>query len=359
MLKSRLVWRIPLLLLAVAALLAGMWAGLLRIGWQWPLLRATLPVSHGPLMICGFLGTLIILERAVVINRLWAYLGVLWSGLGGLLLLVGVGGAAGPAPVALGSQWLVIIFFKFLSQHPALHTWVMAAGALSWLVGCLLWLGGQPVFQVVLWWMGFLVFTIAGERLELNRVMRPARSTQRLFVIAAAVLALGVTLSVFYADLGTRVSGVGLLALAAWLLRYDLARRTVYKTGLTRFIAVCLLGGYFWLAFAGAVALGYGFIPAGPVYDALLHAVFLGFVISMIFGHAPVIFPAVLNIPMNYRPVFYAPLALLHASLLLRMVGDFAALRWARLGGGLLNAIAILAYFGLMAAQYVVRKREG
>jgi len=41
--------------LAMAALLAGLWAGLVRIGWAWPALRPTLPISHGPLMISGFL----------------------------------------------------------------------------------------------------------------------------------------------------------------------------------------------------------------------------------------------------------------------------------------------------------------
>ena len=33
----------PLILLAVLALLAGLWAGLLRMAWQLPLLQPTLP----------------------------------------------------------------------------------------------------------------------------------------------------------------------------------------------------------------------------------------------------------------------------------------------------------------------------
>ncbi len=54
---------------ALAALLAGLWAGLVRIGWPRPRLYAPLPAAHGPLMVCGFLGTLICLERAVALNR--------------------------------------------------------------------------------------------------------------------------------------------------------------------------------------------------------------------------------------------------------------------------------------------------
>ena len=59
---------IPFLALAILALLFAMWAGLLRLGWILP----TLPnraLAHGPLMISGFLGVLIPLERAVAIRQ--------------------------------------------------------------------------------------------------------------------------------------------------------------------------------------------------------------------------------------------------------------------------------------------------
>lgn len=68
-------FRLPLLALAFAALLGALWGGLLRIGWNWPLLHPPLPMAHGPLMVGGFLGTLISLERAVALNRRWAYAG--------------------------------------------------------------------------------------------------------------------------------------------------------------------------------------------------------------------------------------------------------------------------------------------
>jgi hypothetical protein len=58
---------IPFLALAILALLFAMWAGLLRLGWALPTLP-TLALAHGPLMISGFLGVLIPLERAVAIN---------------------------------------------------------------------------------------------------------------------------------------------------------------------------------------------------------------------------------------------------------------------------------------------------
>lgn len=92
------------------------------------------------------------------------------------------------------------------------------------------------------------------------------------------------------------------------------------------------------------LAIWYGRVPAEPGYDAWLHALFLGFVFAMIFGHAPIIFPSVLQLPVVFHHRFYAHLGLLHASLLVRVVGDVAGL-WAwRRWGGLLNVLAILIF---------------
>jgi len=85
--------------------------------------------------------------------------------------------------------------------------------------------------------------------------------------------------------------------------------------------------------------------------------VLLGFVFSMVFGHAPIIFPAVLRVAVPYHPYFYVPLALLHASLVVRLAGDIAlSLEW-RAWGGALNAIA-LAAFVLGTISAVVRGRR-
>ncbi len=141
------------------------------------------------------------------------------------------------------------------------------------------------------------------------------------------------------------VFAAGLLALSIWLVKQDLARRTVRGMGLTRFIAVCLLGGYGWLGAGAVIMLGAGGLaPGAASYDAAVHALALGFVLSMVFGHAPIIFPAVLRVPVPYHPAFYAPLALLHLSLVVRLAGDaMGRFEWTR-AGGLLNALAIAAF---------------
>jgi hypothetical protein len=110
-----------------------------------------------------------------------------------------------------------------------------------------------------------------------------------------------------------------------------------------------LLSGYAWLLVSGIIALLYGATPAGPVYDAMLHSIFLGFVFAMVFGHAPIIFPAVLGIAIEYKPYFYFPLILLHISLVVRIGGDLLGSSPARLWGGLFNVIAVIVYLGILA----------
>ena len=59
-----------------------------------------------------------------------------------------------------------------------------------------------------------------------------------------------------------------------------------------------------------------GLAPGSPARDAALHAAAVGFVFSMVFGHAPIIVPAIMRVTLPYWPAFYVPLVMLHASLL-------------------------------------------
>jgi hypothetical protein len=350
--------RYPLMGLAMVALSAALWAGLVRLGWNWPPLQQGLPLAHGPLMVSGFLGTLIGMERAVALQERWTYLSPALSGVGGLVMVLGVPGAAGPLLITLGSLVLVVISAAIVRRHPALYTVIMAGGAVAWLVGNLLWVSGWPVFHIVLWWAGFLILTIAGERLELGRLVRLSQRAQLAFLGATGMFLAGlVTLLPAYSS-GTRLAGAGMIALAAWLLCYDIARRTVRKPGLPRFSAVCLLSGYLWLGVAGVIALGFGGVPAGPYYDALLHAIFLGFVFSMIFGHAPIIFPAVLGVPVAFHRSLYAHLALLHTSLLVRVGADLLFAMEVRRWAGLLNGVALLLFIASTGYSILRARRE-
>lgn len=346
---------IPFLLLAMLGLLAALWAGLMRLGWQLPALTPSLALLHGPVMISGFLGTLITLERAVAMKQKWMYLPPLLSGLGWLTSVLIQDSPLGAILLALASLGGVAILAEMTRREFALHTAAMLTGMLAWLAGNLLWLSGWQVYQVVFFWMGFLVLTIAGERLELSRVLRPAKIQQQLFGGIAILFLAGILLTLVNPQIGTRVTGLALILLALWSLRNDIAWRNIrHSLPLTRYIAWCLALGFVWLGVGGGLSLGFGAQAAGPRYDALLHVVFIGFVISMIFGHAPIIFPAVLGTPINFQPGFYFHLALLHLSLLVRVVGDYANLPAVRMWGGLLNETAILIFIGMTI--YSVRK---
>lgn len=349
----------PLLMATgMLALLGGLWAGLHRLGWAGPVLQPALPAAHGPLMVCGFLGTVISLERAVALDRAWAFLAPGCTGVGALLTLGGIGGDAGPLFVTAGSFGLVAIFGVVLSIQMAPFALVMGGGALAWVVGNGLWLVGWPVHALVPWWIGFPVLTIAGERLELSRMLFQANWTRLLFLGLVGLLGLALVLSVQAPDPGFRGMGLGLVAIAGWLGMYDMARRTIAVEGLTRFIAVCLLMGYVWLAVGGGLALAYGNTGAGLVYDATLHAVFVGFVFSMIFGHAPVTFPSVLGVSIPYRRFFYVHVALLHGTLILRVVGDLGGpVAW-RTWGGWGNAAAILLFLGATLSSVAIGEND-
>ena len=360
-------WVPPLMAAALVCLLAGLWAALVRLGLPVPAGISSLPQAHGPLMVMGFLGTFIALERAVALGRTWGYLAPAAAGVGGLALSAGAPAEIGEALLGCGGLGLVAIFVAVLRIQPSLHNGVLAAGAACWVVAAGLWLLGWDISRFVPWLAAFLVLTITGERLELSRMGGTTGRARLLFAGAAGVFAAGLLASLAggpaavvpgeAVPAGIRVTGAGLIALAAWLSRYDIARRTVRGSGVTRYMAAALLAGYVWLAIAGILWAGFGQMADGPAYDAELHAIFLGFVMSMIFAHAPVIVPSVLGRPLPYRPALYVPLALLHLSLALRLAGgDLAGNVQAWQWGGSLNEVAILLFL-IMAVALVIRSR--
>jgi len=348
--------RLPLLALGFVGLAVGVGAGLARLDWNVPALAASAAALHGPLMIGAFLGVVISLERAVAIGRRWAYLGPLAAGLGGIAAVAGMATIA-PWLLLAGSVVLLAATIDIFRRQPALFTFTLVVGAVCWVVGNGSWTAGSPVRDVVTWWLAFLVLTIAAERLELSRFLPTSRAATAMFALILLTLVIGLIGSP--RNWGSQVFAAGLLALAAWLLKQDIARRTVRGQGLTRFIAVCLLSGYAWLAVGGAVILASGgLLPGSPSYDAAIHALAIGFVFSMVFGHAPIIFPAVMRVRMPYHWTFYAPLGLLHVSLAIRLAGDAVEhYEWTR-AGGLLNALALAAFLvGTVTA--VARARRG
>lgn len=348
-------WRLPVLAAAAIALFGGLYAALLLLGLTVPGPPAPIEQVHGPVMTFGFVGTLVALERAVAAGRRVALLAPACSAAGGLVLLAGGPGPAGQLLLMSGAVGLLGVYRILWKRQATVALLAQAAGAFAWYAAVLLWLAGEPIAGTVPWMAVFVVATIAGERLELAHVAL-APGAERWFLAALAALLAGSAAATLWPGPGAQAFGLGLLAVTAWLAVFDVARRTVRGRGLPRYAAAGLLAGYAWLALAALLWAGAGAAEAGARYDAVLHAVFLGFTMSMIFVHAPVILPAVLRRPLPYRPVLYLPLALLHASLLARVaLGDAAGLTAVWRWSGAVNVAAVPAFLATAAIISVRR----
>ncbi|HWV84212.1 MAG TPA: hypothetical protein VNZ62_02100 [Capillimicrobium sp.] len=339
------VRRLPLLAGAAVALVFGLWTGLQRLGVDVPELRWTLAALHGPLLVLGFLGTQIGLERAVALGRSWPYLAPAATAAGALWLVLGLPADAGRALLTAGGVALVAASVAVYRRQPGLPPAIMGLGAVAWSVGGVAWLAGAAVVAVVPWLAAFLVLTIVGERLELSRVRRPSRRAVAVLLAAIAAFLAGVALADAAPAVGVRLAGAGLLAQAAWLARCDVALRTIRRPGAPRYMAAAMLAGTAWLAVAGVAWLVEGDLAgAGLAYDAMVHALFLGFVFSMVFAHAPVIVPAVLGVALPFTRAMYVPLALLQAGLVVRVAGDLAGSAEAARWGGVIDEAAIVLF---------------
>ncbi len=349
-----LVLRVSLLFSAVILMISGLWAGLLRMGWQLP--NNVSAMQHGPLMVVAFFATLIALERAVGLAKLWVYLSPLILGLAGFSsLLFGTTRFSLLLFVVGSGVYLISAIYLFILQK-ADFSFVMALGALALFVANILWTFNIPLNTVVIFWASYLVLIITGERLELSRFVKKPKLAVQVFLGSVVINIIGLLIMLVNQDIGIRIVAFAFLVMAAWLLRYDIARVNIKRDGVYRFMAAALLAAYFWLAVAGIWFLVVGMRLAGPQYDGPLHAIFLGFVFSMVFAHAPVIFPAVLKLKIKFSKILYAPLVLLHVSLAVRLYGDLYSYQL-RYWGGMLSAIAIVLYFiSAMAVTLIASK---
>lgn len=357
--RARLLLVVP----AAFCLLTGVWAGLSLLGlpvWM-PAVAERMPEMHAPVLVFGFVGTLVALERAVALRAAWAYAAP-------ALLVAGVVTAAAPwsptpgvggALVIAGLAAHVAQYAAIARRQPATATAIQLTAAATGLTAGVAWVGGVPPSRLVPLLAAFLILTIVGERLELARLNAPSPAAERMLFALTLAFAVAAVVSLVVPGAAVAAAGALLAGIVGWLVRFDVARRFAGRPGLPGFVAVCLLAGYGWLAVAAAGWLLGGSQTDGPLYDATTHAIFLGFVVTMIMAHAPIILPAVLGVRIPYHPALYAPVGLLHLGLAVRVVagdawGSILALR----AGGILAAIAITAYAATVVAT-ALRSRPG
>ncbi len=335
---------------AALGLLSGLYAGLAKLGFLGDI-NLNIPGGlHGPLMINAFLGTLISLERAAALEKRWT-LSSPFLMAASVIFMLFVDLQYGSWLFTAGSLFVTGTLLHICLIQPKIYHYIMAMGGTSLFIGNLLFSMGAPVFEIVIWWMGFPVLTIFGERLELNRVMRPPQKAQLAFVAFIFIWISGTILLHFNRIHGWHLLMASTLVSAIWLIKYDIARKTIKSVQWTKYSAWCLLSGYGWLILTGVFGLIYGLPAAGPIYDALLHMVFVGFIFSMIFAHASVIIPSLSGKIITWSRYFYLPLILLHGSLIIRISGDFLGIFVVRSAGSWMNVLAILMFLGGVLIQ--------
>jgi hypothetical protein len=347
---NRAVAVIPLI---IFSLLMAIWAGWLRIGWSIPLTGAA--GMHGCLMVNSFLASLIFLERAVTFkSKWWLALPVVHAS--SALAFATQFTSLGYLLVTLGSMGFLVLCGYFIYRYQELYYYVFFAGAFCLLMGNGILYGKHDYPAAAPWWMGFLLFTIVAERLELSRFLSLTSLKKGLLVCFLATVLAGL---IWPAETGAVIFAAAMALTALWLLKYDMARHSIRISGQHRYSGLLLITGYLWLLVTAALMVVKDKFVFG--YDAVLHSFFIGFVFSMIFSHAPIILPAVARLPVKiYRPVLYVWFGLMQLSLIMRMAGDAGGNIYWRKMGGLLNGCAMLLFFVSIAVivRMSLQKRE-
>lgn len=342
--------RLPFLFLAIACLLIGIVTGLARAGVVTPDWLSIHTGFHSIFMISGFFGTVIGLERAVAIHKPWAFIAPLMSAFGALLILMN-------QPESLAASLFVIAGCVFTTANirvtliqPAIYTITLLTGAGLWLVGNTGWLISDNAWISIPFGLSFLVLTIAGERLEMTRFLPPRKYATYAFLCISGLLLVGTFMSALTSFGNNTLLGLSYALLALWLMQFDIVRKTIRKAGITRFVAVCLLNGYLWLLIGG-IFLGDVLNVGSYQRDAAIHAIGLGFIFSMVIGHAPIIFPAVVRLAIPFSGIFYIPLAVINLGLVLRFAATVVSSHEMRQAGAILSAVAIITFLACVITQ--------
>ena len=341
-----------LLPLIAVSLLIGIWTGWIRIGWNFPFTQNS--GDHGALMVGGFIGTLICLERTSNLKNKIALLIPFINALSVIFFLIKMPNIAFWF-LLTGSVGLTLIYLKLYFEFSEIYILLMTAGAFCYLIGNTLLIKTNFYPQAAMWWIAFLYFTILGERLELSRYLQIKTIHKTILIILLAVYIAGILIP-FHSS-GGYVTAVSLIGSALWLFKYDMAKKSLQRDGQHFYSGVVLLTGYFWLIITG-LFMAYGSY-SGLLYDAVIHSFFLGFVFSMIFAHAPIILPGVLKLQISiFNRSLYFWFVLLQVSLVIRILGSVLPSTDLKMIGGITNGMAILGFLLNIAILTIIGKKR-
>jgi hypothetical protein len=364
--------------LSACLFLIAIWGGLYRIGWTIPVFFPGLPGIHGPLIVCGFLGVMFSMERASAAKKKYAYVTPLTIGAGAVSLLFSPMGRLPQLLVLLGSLGFLWECGLLFSRGRNLFNLFYFLGSTLWVAGMVVWMARWPVFYVYLWWMGFVLFVLLGQRLEIARRIQMHESPEWLLAGALALVFFGMLLMAYChmrlpeaameikgeaifdprIVFGMRSAGVGMVLSALWLIRYDASRRLIGSGGISTYTGVCLVSAYCWLAVSGTMSFLYAGNASGAHYDSLLHSFFIGFDWFVIFGHAPMLAFSQFGVRLKKITPLFFYLFFLHAALAVRLVGGILNLYDVKKWGGMLNGVIFILFFAHLGAMVFLTWRR-
>ena len=211
----------------LVSLVIGILSGLFRLGWSIPM--GEVAGEHGALMTGSFLGTLICLERIVALKKKWMYIIPVISGMSLIFFLLGNQRIA-MIMLTIGSLGLVYIYIDLINRFKEYYFYIMMIGAIGWAVGNIIMIINPFYPQAAPWWIVFILLTVFGERLELSKFLPQSKLKRVTMIISISIFMAGIILP--YHAIGKYISGVGLLLMAIWLLKYDIARKSVKAHGM-------------------------------------------------------------------------------------------------------------------------------
>jgi hypothetical protein len=350
--------------MAAINLVLGVAGGLARMGAPGP--RGPALALHGLLLVSGFFGTLISLERFIALRRPAWLLAPAASAAGGVVAWSG-----GPVEGAL-LCWLVaglallagcvLEAGRSLMRLPLL---LRILGAACWSAGTLLWLQGALAYQALPGWLAFLVLTIASERDDVAGTLRTRPLAAVAFGAGVVLLPLSMLVAGLEATLRLQIPAsaqapgpgliqwTGCLLLALVLLTSDVSQGQGEGWGRWEWRATRVAD--VWLLVASLLGLSQHWLPfagAGPAWHALL----LGFAFSTLFAQMPRLLMSVSGARLRYTSWFVLPLVLLSASLVLRVVAAGFQHPFALLTAGVGHTVAIATYALLLAWAAIGRE---
>lgn len=339
-----------LLVAVVLPVLLGTYTGLGRAGVQHRFVAADL---HAVIMVFGVVGTLVALERAATLGQRWAALA---PALSVVAVMVAPGARTAGAVLVVGAGVLTLAVHlasvQGQWQPPAV---LLGLALLAWVAGAAAWLAGlgpvrpAPLFAV------FAVLAVSAACIQESSVEPPVPKGDRAIVVGSSLIAGGGALAVVRPSIGLVGGGLGLIGLAVSLARHARRRGWFPRSDVEHFARTCRRLGHAWLGVAGTMWIAMGAGASGPLLrDAMIHALFLGFVTSMLM--AWVAGPPSLRLP--FTRLMWVPLTALHLSVAVRVAADLAgSVGWRETA--LHGNVAALVGFVVLAGWRGASRRSG